>query len=246
VDGLLAAWVVLHPDEARTVAPQVLAAAAAGDFDEWPDDRSVKFAIMGEWVDDPAFSPIARQALQVKDAPSGDTLYRAVLDELPELLRHPEILEEIWRRPYGQVAGQVDLVDRGRARVDERPASHLSVVHAPRQLLTRAVVARTRGDRLLQAVHLDGGFLYQFRYRPYLGYRIVSRPTTPLHGMDELARELNSVWPTPGEKWKARGWWNRELRLMATPVRGNRLAKTPPEDAVPALEAVLSALDAGA
>lgn len=244
VDGFLAAWVVLNPDEALTLRDEILAAAASGDFDEWTNERAVQLAIMGEWIDDPKFSRVARETLKVRDASRGDALYEGVMAELPELLRHPERLEELWRRPFLEVKAQVDLIDRGKARVEERAGSHLSVVRAPRQLLGRAVVARTRGDRLLQAVELDTGFLYQFRYRPYLGYRIVSRATTPVHEMDALARELNSRWPTDGETWKARGWWNRELRLTAKRVGRVRLAKTPPEEAVPIFEDAMRSLDA--
>jgi hypothetical protein len=205
----------------------------------------VKFAIMGEWVDDPKFSPTAREALGGRPWPDQDALYARVLEELPELLRHPERMEDLWRRPYDRVVGEIDEVARGMARVDERPAASLSVLHAPREFTSRAFLARSRGDRLLQAVGVDGGFMYRFRYRPYLGYRIVSRATTPVHDMSVLARELNRQWPTEGERWKARGWWNRELRLTASRVGRSRLPRTEPDVAVAAFEETLARLDAG-
>lgn len=246
VDGFLAAWVVLHPDEALPLKDEVLAAAAAGDFEEWTGGRAVKFAILGEWIDDPKFSGVAREALGGRPWPSEEALYARVLEELPELLRHPERMEGLWRRPYDRVVREVDAIDRGRARVEERPRAHLSVAHAPRELTSRAFLARSRGDRMLQAVRVDGGFMYRFRYRPYLGYRIVSRPTTPVHEMGALARALNREWPREGERWRARGWWTRELRLTASRVGRSRLPKTEPEVAVAAIERALEGLDAGA
>src|SRR5690349_9774441 len=78
VDGFLAAWVTLHPDEALTLRREVLDAAACGDFDEWTSERATKFAILGEWVDDPQFSRVAREALAVKGPGDQDALYRAV------------------------------------------------------------------------------------------------------------------------------------------------------------------------
>lgn len=244
VDGFLAAWVVLHPDEALALRKEVLAAAAAGDFEEWTGERAVRFAILGEWIDDPAFSPLAREALSVKGKARDDALYEAVMAELPELLRHPERLEALWRRPFEDLTGQLRLFESGRARTVERAGPHLSLVRAARQLTTRAVVARTKGDRLLQAAEVDGGFMYQFRYRPYLGYRIVSKAVTPCHDLEGLARELNARWPVAGERWRARGWWNRELRLYAARSGRRRLPQTEPNEALPIFEDVLAALDA--
>lgn len=244
VDGFLTAWVVLHPDEALAVRHEVLDAAAAGDFAEWTSDRAVKFAILGEWVDDPNFSEIARESLGGRAWPNQDALYAKVLEELPDLLRHPERMEGLWRRPYDKLAAEVDLIERGHARVEERPRAHLSVLHGPRELSSRAFIARARGDRMLQAVGVGGGFMYRFRYRPYLKYRIVSRPTTPVHDVGALARELNRTWPTRGERWRTRGWWNRELRLTAPREGRSRLPRTEPEVAVEAVEAALARMDA--
>ncbi len=243
VDGFLAAWVVLHPDEALGLRREVLAAAAAGDFDEWTGESAVKFAILGEWIDDPKFSRVAREALKVRGKGGEAALYEAVLRELPELLAHPENLEELWRRPFDEVVGQVRLFESGRALTVERPEGHLTMVRAPRLLLSRAVVARSKGDRLLQAAEVDGGFMYQFRYRPYLGYRIVSRATSRAHELDRVAAELNRRWPRGDEAWKARGWWSRELRLYASRVGRRRLPKTEPDEALRAFEETFAALD---
>jgi hypothetical protein len=246
VDGFLAAWVALHPDEALAMEREVRDAAAAGDFEEWTSDRAVKFAVLGEWIDDPKFSGVAREALALKGAGNQDALYGAVLRELPELLRHPERLEEVWARPFSQLRRELAVVDGNKARVVERPLQHLSMLAAPRLLSSRAVVARTKGDRLLQAAKVDGGFMYLFRYRPYLGYRIVSREVTAAHDPEDLARELNRRWPAKGETWRARGWWERELRLYGPSLGRNRLPQTPPEAALPIFEEALAALDAKA
>lgn len=246
VDGFLAAWVVLNPDEALTLKDEVLAAAAAGDFDEWTGERAVKFAILGEWVDDPKFSQVAKDALRLRVAGRGDAMYAAVIEELPELLAHPERMEELWRRPYDELTGQLALFSSGRARVFEADRVHLSFVRAPRLLASRAVVARAKGDRLVEAAEVEGGFMYRFRYRPYLGYRIVSRRTTPAHELEELAGHLNAKWPTKGETWRPRGWWDRELRLEAPRVGRQRLAKTEPDEALLVFEEAFESLDAGA
>ena len=243
VDGFLAAWVALNPEEAVHHRDAILAAASSGDFGEWTDDRAVQFAILGEWIDDPEYSPVARRALDMKDDAADAALYNAVLEELPGLLYHPEKFEELWHPIYEDLHRQVHLFATGDARVREHPDTHLSVVETRRTLRPRAVYAKTRGDRLLQAVHAGGGYLYFLRYRPYLGYRIVSRPVTPVMGESELARALNRVWPTEGERWTTRGWWDRELMLTAK--NGKRaVPRTPPEVAVPIVENVLRTHDA--
>ncbi len=243
VDGFLAAWVALNPDEAVHHREAILAAAASGDFQEWTNDRAVQFAVLGEWIDDPKYSPVARRALDMKERSSDAALYDAVLEELPGLLYHPEAMEALWRPIYEDVRRQIHLFETGAARVREHPETHLSVVETPRALRSRAVLAKARGDRLLQAVSAGGGHLYFFRFRPYLGYRIVSRPVTPTVSMGRLAASLNRAWPTEGERWVARGWWDQELMLTAK--NGKRtVPRTPPEVAVPIVEDALRRLDA--
>jgi hypothetical protein len=246
VDGFLTAWVALRPDEALEHREQIIAAATAGDFEEWTGEKAVQFAIMGEWIDDPKFSQIAREATGVKRWDGGEDLYAGVIERLPELLRDPSQMEDLWRRPYDKLLAELDLFSKGKAAVTERPKEHLSMVRVPRQLSVRAVVARAKGDRLLQAIEAGGGYLYQLRYRPYLGYRIVSRATSKVHDVDDVAAELNAHWPTEGEHWKARGWWNRELRLFGPRVGRSRLSKTPPEAAAEAVAAAFQRLDARA
>jgi hypothetical protein len=243
VDGFLAAWVALNPDEALNHADEVLAAAAAGDFDEWTNERAVQFALLGEWVDDPGVSELARRAFEMPRGSTSEALYRAILAELPELLRHPEGYEELWRQPYDDLLAQLRLFDKGVARVEERGANHLSVISTPRVLRTRAAVARALGDRLLQVVRTRAGYLYVFRYRPYLGYRIVSRPVTPVHDVETLAKALNSRWPSPEERWRPRGWWARDLMLFAQEGNRRKVPQTPPEIAVSLLEEVLEDFD---
>jgi len=245
VDGFLAAWVALNPDEAVHHREAILAAAASGDFAEWTDDRAVQFAILGEWIDDPKHSPVARRALGMKDRSSDAAMYDAVLEELPGLLYHPEKMEALWRPIYEDLRRQIHLFETGAAKVREHPDAHLSVVETPRALRPRAALAKSTGDRVLQVVPAGGGYLYTFRYRPYLGYRIVSRPVTPVLGAGELARRLNRAWPTEDERWTARGWWDRELMLVAG--NGSRhVPHTPPETAVPVLESVLRVSDGAA
>jgi hypothetical protein len=245
VDGFLAAWVALHPDEALAHREAILAAAAAGDFAEWTSDPAVRFALLGAWLDDPKYSALAKDAFAVPQKTGREALYEAVLAELPDLLYRPERYEELWRRPYDDLRAQLRLFANGAARVEERKVAHLSVVRTPRVLRIRAVLARARGDRLLQVVSTKGGYLYLFRYRPYLGYRIVSKPLTPVHGVTTLARELNARWPTEGERWRTRGWWSRELMLFARKGSRRRVPRTPPEVTVPIVEDLLTELDTG-
>jgi hypothetical protein len=243
VDGFLAAWVCTNPDEALAEREALLAAAAAGDFLEWTGEPAMKFALLGEWLDDPETSPLAREAFGIPERARDEALYQAVLREMPHLLHHPGDFEELWRRPYEDLMAQVRLFEGGRARVEEFGPLHLSVIHTPRVLRTRAVLARARGDRLLQVVQAQGGYMYVFRYRPLLGYRIVSRPLTPIHDPEDLAEALNALWPTVGEAWRTRAPWSRDLMLFARSGGRRSVPRTPPEVVLPIFEGLLRGMD---
>lgn len=242
VDGFLAAYVALRPDDALEDREALLAAAAAGDFAEWTSDKAVQFALLGERIADPDFSDVARRAFGVARKDRTEALYDAVLEELPELLRDPSRREDLWRQRWDDLQAQLRLFDRGLTRVEERPP-HLSVIHAPRVLDTRAVLAKAGGHRLLQCVAARGGWLYVFRWRPHLGYRVVERPLTHVYDTGRMADLLNQGWPVPEERWRSRGWWSRELWLSQRLDRKGP-PRTPPEHAVPRFEEMLRRLDA--
>ncbi|HVS17431.1 MAG TPA: DUF6687 family protein, partial [Planctomycetota bacterium] len=58
-DGTLAMFAVLEPEAARARAAGLLAAAAAGDFFAWPDDRALAIDALVNGATDAERSPLA-------------------------------------------------------------------------------------------------------------------------------------------------------------------------------------------
>ncbi len=248
VDGLLSAWVVMEPEEALRLRKPLLAAAAAGDFSEWTSEVGVQFAMLGGYVEEEAGMAALQDFLEIPRIRSDKGLYDAMLRALPDLLEHPERLGHVWRRGFEDLQRQIRVLSNGGSRIEDDKRVLLSTVVSPRFLRWRAVLARAHGDRLLQVVPAGDGYLYEYRNRPYQGYRIVSRAMPPLHTFDEIAGQLNARWPTEAERWQTSGWWSRRLRLTARGgTHGSRsIPRTPPEVALPILREVLETLDAKA
>ena len=83
-DGLLSAWALLEPEKALAHKDKMLAAAAAGDFDEWGvSDRGLQlnFAILN----------MAKSA----SAEDGDA-YKLILPEVADLLSNINKREDLW------------------------------------------------------------------------------------------------------------------------------------------------------
>jgi hypothetical protein len=184
-DGLLSIWVLLDPKQAVACRDLLVAAAEAGDFDEWP-------AIdQGLWLDS------AIRAL-VSGAPDDKSAYQAAIPQLPELIRNIEERRDLWGREWEQLQRAVAALGSGDLRAT-RQGEFGVLLHSPGQpespgpLLARQFLPGAR--RYLLAFERAGG-RYEYRYeRPrYAWADTVVRPVLPAPDAATLAEALGPDW----------------------------------------------------
>jgi hypothetical protein len=188
-DGLLSIWVLLNPERAVAYRDLLIAAAEAGDFDEWPAlDR-------GLWLD------AAIRALG-SSASDDATAYQTVLPQLPELIQRLDERRDLWGREWDDLRAAVHALESGRLRAEVHSTIGL-VIHAPGQpevpgpLLARRFLPGVR--RYLLAFDRGEG-RYDYRYeRPHYAWAdTVVRPTLPSPDAGALAGRLGSEWTNDG------------------------------------------------
>jgi hypothetical protein len=188
-DGVLSVWTLLEPDKALARRELLIAAAEAGDFDEWPAlDR-------GLWLD---------AAVRALGSQAGDdaAAYQTVLGQLPELIENLDDRRDLWGGEWDALQTAVTSLGAGRLHAERSPEIGLMVhsidePEAPGPLLARCLLPGTK--RYLLAFDRGGG-AYDYRYeRPrYAWADTIVRPILAQPDADALARSLGPQWTSGG------------------------------------------------
>jgi hypothetical protein len=188
-DGILSVWVLLDPERALACRDLLVAAAEAGDFDEWPALER------GLWLD------AAIRALAADT--SGDAAaYQKALPRLSDLIRDLDDRRDLWGREWDALQAAVGALDSGRL-VADRHDSIAIMIHRPGQpecpgpLLARRFLPGAR--RYLLAFERDGGrFDYRYERPHYAWADTVVRPPLAEPDAGALAEALGPQWTTDG------------------------------------------------
>lgn len=176
-DGALSAWVLLEPEAAEAHRDLLVAAAEAGDFDEWPGlDR-------GLWLD-AALRSLAAGAANDPES------YSLVLPRIPELLASLDARRDLWGREWDALQAAAAAQQSGRIVTEMHGytgvASHaMGQPEAPGALLARNFLPGARRYLLAFAAD-DSRFHYRYE-RPRYAWadtivrpRVAEPPTAPL------------------------------------------------------------------
>jgi hypothetical protein len=188
-DGVLSAWVLLEPEQAVACRDLLVAAAEAGDFDEWPALDS------GLWLD-AAIRAIGSQANDDEQA------YAKVLPQLGDLVRQIDRRRDLWGKEWDDLQAAVDALQAGWARAERRGAIgimyHVSgQPEVPGPLLARRFLPGAR--RYLLVFEREGGkFDYRYERPHYAWADTVVRPAVPEPDAAALAEVLGPDWTDAG------------------------------------------------
>jgi hypothetical protein len=188
-DGVLSAWVLLDTEQALACRELLVAAAEAGDFDEWPAlDR-------GLWLD----ASIRALGAGVSDDAGA---YQTVLPQLPGLVDRLDQRRDLWGAEWDALQAAVADLESGHLCAESRGATGL-LIHqrgrpeAPGALIAREFLPGVR--RYLLAFARDGGrFDYRYELPRYAWADTVVRPVLPRPDAGALARTLGPEWTDDG------------------------------------------------
>jgi hypothetical protein len=188
-DGLLSIWVLLDPEQATARRDLLVAAAEAGDFDEWAvQDR-------GLWLD------AAIRALASGAADDAVT-YQTVLPQLPDLIRDLDERRDLWGREWDDLQAAVAALESGRLLAESHSAIGV-MIHPPGQpeapgpLLARRFLPAAR-RYLLAFERGDGRYDYRYERPHYAWADTVVRSVLPQPDAAALAAALGPQWTHEG------------------------------------------------
>jgi hypothetical protein len=217
-DGVLSVWTVLNGGRALALKDELVAAAEAGDFSEFPGERAVRASVLLQGGDNPFVegvgSPLARH-LAGGAAVDERRAYELVLPEVEGVLTRTDDYEPLWREGWAEIERGLESFAGGRSRVEEDAEARLSVVTLAPELYGAsgfdparhsapytALTHNARGEVLLVATPWRGGWGYRIDY-PYYSWAVtVRRPRVARRNLSELVGRLNVLERGRGT-WKA-------------------------------------------
>ncbi len=188
-DGVLSVWTLLDPEGALARRDLLIAAAEAGDFDEWPAlDR-------GLWLD-------AAIRAQGSGAVDDAAAYQTVLSQLPELIDRLDERRDLWGGEWDALQAAASSLESGLLRAEQQGAIGL-LIHAngqpeaPGPLLARRFLPGA--SRFLLAFEEDEN-LFGYRYeRPHYAWAdTVVRRNLPSPDVAALLVSLGPNWTAEG------------------------------------------------
>jgi len=187
-DGVIAVFVLLHPEIAREHRDVLVAAAEAGDFDEWTTEDGMKLEMA-----------VRRLSRLVTER----VAYERALAQLPALAANVAHYKHLWASEWDALVEADARADRDATFDRVRaPFGDVAVVVQRGETLPGAVVAkRTRGaKRTLWAWEREHGFDYLYEMPRYAWADTVEREMLAKPSRNALARALDSdAWALKGD-----------------------------------------------
>jgi len=208
-DGVLSVWSVLTGESALALRNELIAAAEAGDFSEFPNERAVRVSVLLQGGDNP-FIPGVNSPL-VEHLAGGARVdekraYELVLPEVERVLTRTDEYEPLWREGWDGIARGLESFARGRSRIEEDAESRLSLVTLAPELFGAAgfdparhaapftsVAHNARGEVFLVATPLKGGWSYRIDYPYYSWAETYTRPRVARRDLTALVERLNEL-----------------------------------------------------
>ncbi len=204
-DGLVSAFVLLHPDDARARRDRLVDLARAGDFATFVDRDAIRLAFAVAAYADPARSPLDPATFEGTYDEQCGRLYELLLPRVVELVDTPGASRSLWRDEDAHLTESLRAIDRGVVTVDEVPSLDLAVVTVPeswtQQITSRFTISRTdavhpaaihASTDCLRVLLLQGRHSrVELRYETWVMFR--SRPVMARPDLRLLAARLNEV-----------------------------------------------------
>jgi hypothetical protein len=255
-DGVLSVWAVLNGERALDLRGELVSAAEAGDFSEFPDENAVRVSVLLQGGDNPLVpgvnSPLVAHLAGGAEVDEGRA-YELVLPEVERVLTRTDEYEPLWRDGWAQIERGLDSFARGESRVEEDAESRLSVVTLGRELYGRtgflplahavpytAIAHNARGEIFLVAVPMAGGWGYRIDYPYYSWAETYTRPRVARRDLAPLVERLNEL-----EGAAAGGGWKPDRGELTSAVKFLDAGGTPaasrlrPEEVAAGLRAEL-------
>ena len=247
-DGLVGIYSLVDPAEALPRRELLIDIAAAGDFGTYRFREAARTAFVLSAFADPETSPLDRGIFRQRYMRLAATLYRELLQRLPEIIEDLPGYRRYWESEDAMLADSEAMIREGRIQIQEISELDLAVVTLPESLPGRKIHRFTLNRRAAchpMALHnvarsfrilLIQGRTYELQYRYESWVQYVSRTPLPRIDLAPLAERLSAL-------ESGRGRWVFDGVEEITPklsLDGADQSRIPPQEFVAQVKEFLS------
>jgi hypothetical protein len=235
-DGLLSVWAVLSGPSASELRREIIPAAEAGDFSEFPNKNAVRASIViqgSEYTvsEDGVSSPLAIQLNDGRPV-TQQRAYELLLPEVRNVFSDLSRYEGLWRDDWARIETALNSFASGLSRVTEYNDSGLSLVTMDATVYSdsgfkptchlapyTAVAHNARGKLFLIAAEVMGGWSYRVDYPYYSWAETVVRPRIRRYDFSELIANLNQVELEKAAGRNLTGFWRPDHSGLTSAIK---------------------------
>lgn len=217
-DGLLACFVLLHPDKAVHYKQLLIDTAITGDFGEFTSEDALKTECVIRNIEDPEKTIVKGAFCDPDFKRIVQDLYVRSFHLLPELLRDVDKYEHIWKDDFRWYeTSQASFVSQNSV-FSNYGDCNLSIIESANPLHPIAINANSGFDIILSVVKSVSGHLYELGYKPHTWFDTTRPKKIERKSFEPLVEKLNLIEKEKIGKWNILGQdpvseWNYKLQF---------------------------------
>ncbi|MDP4173116.1 MAG: hypothetical protein Q8933_04030 [Bacteroidota bacterium] len=204
-DGLISAYVLVHPEMATEYKSQLINVARTGDFAEFTTEDAIKANVVIESLMDIENGPV-RGELKGKSYPvMMQIIYERGFSLLPELIDNIDKYERYWKKDFELYERSEQSFENQESVFSNYSDCKLSVIESPYTLHTVSKFSHAEFDIVLSVVKTQSGNHYQLEYKPITWFETLRKSKVERKPFDEIAKRLQEIEKNNEGEWKILG-----------------------------------------
>src|SRR5579883_18824 len=130
-DGLIGIYCLLNPEDAQKHRELLIDIARIGDFNKYNNKNVLRVALTIAAFADKSSSPLNPSVFRGGYADQAGSLYRHILERLPEIMKDPERFRPYWESEDAQIAATEKAIQDGVIHIEEIKDIDLAIVTLP-------------------------------------------------------------------------------------------------------------------
>lgn len=204
-DGLISAYVLVHPELALEYKESLINIARTGDFAEFTTEDALKANDVIESLMD-VENGLAKGELKGKSYPvMMQLIYERGFSLLPELIDDIDKYEKYWGRDFDLFLSSESSFETQQSVFSNYSDCKLSVIESPFELHKISKFKHAEFDIVLSAVRTKDGNHYQLEYKPVTWFETLRRKSIVRKPFDKIMDKFKEIENSSDGEWKILG-----------------------------------------
>jgi hypothetical protein len=203
-DGVIAAYVLLYPDDALIMKNALINIAVTGDFMEFTTEDALKAdKVLNDLQirERSMFADVFNQS----EAEIMNSLYLKAFDLLPGFVNSIDDYEEYFRDEFNLYVRSESAFNSQTALLSDYNDCHLSVIESGLRLHPVSVFSHAGNDIVLTVELSEQGRKYELQYKPYTWHDTLRDKQVERKSFESLIKKLNLIETNKKGSWKIIG-----------------------------------------